>query len=174
MHSYRIAAALGLAGSLALGAVPAQAAPAPTPRDVAFVHAAHQGNLAEIAAGQVAWKKTTDPVVKNLAATFMRNHIHMDAKLYLTARDLGIRLPNSPTAAQQALTERYAAAAAETFDDYYISTQLTAHRHAHKLIKEQLAGGADPAVKDLAEQAVPIIAEHRKLLREAAAQTGGE
>jgi putative membrane protein len=167
----RILVTLGMVGSLILPGGPAHAAE-PSPQDVTFVRAAHQANLAEIAAGQVAWKKTTDPQVKNLAATFMRNHIHMDADLYKTARSLRIFLPDKPTEEQQALTKRYEAAPAATFDEYYISTQLAAHRETRQLIETQVKKGSQPEVKRLAEQVAPIIAGHQELLRKAAAAEG--
>lgn len=171
MLSRRIAATVGMAGFLILPVTPAQAAE-PSPQDVSFVRAAHQANLAEIAAGQIAWKKSTDPQVKNLAATFMRNHIHMNADLYTAARKLRIFLPDKPTEEQQALTKRYEAAPAATFDEYYISTQLTAHREAQKLATTQVDKGREPAVKELAEQASSIIAGHQELLRKAAVSEG--
>ncbi|MFC7527655.1 DUF4142 domain-containing protein [Actinoplanes sp. GCM10030250] len=162
-----IFATLGMASSLA--GLPATAAQAdPSAQDAAFIRAAHQVNLAEIASGQIAWRKTTDPEVKNLAATFMRDHIHLDADLYKTARTLRIVLPSAPTAEQQALTKRYEAAGADTFDEYYISNELSARREALALTSTQTQKGADPAVKDLAEKAAPMIARHQQMLQKAA------
>ena len=195
----RIVTALGVAGLLVSPApawasepAPGDVAPAPasgvsvapastsgvavaaalSEQDVTFIQAAHQTNLAEITAGRIAWLKTTDPQVKDLAATFMRDHIHLDAALYLTARNLGIRLPSEPNAEQKALTARYEAAGEDTFDDYYITTQLAGHREAVAMLQKQIAEGEDPAIKDLAAKATPVVEGHVQLLRDTAADEG--
>ena len=163
----RIGVTLGLVGAMAPPATAVYAAE-PSPQDVAFLKAAHQANLAVITAGQVAWKKTTSPEVKKLAATFMHDHIHLDAALAQTARELKVRLPNTPNEEQQALNERYEAAAAGQLDELYVSTQLAVQQEAHRLVSVQVDKGSEPAVKKIAEKASPIIAEHQRLLRDAA------
>lgn len=179
---------LGTAGLLILPwSVPAAAAPDapgfvsasvlraeqdPTAQDVAFVEAARRTNLAEIAAGQIAWGKTTDSTVKSVAAALMRDHIHLDAALYSTARELRIFLPEVPTPEQQALNERYRAAGADTFDEYFIHTQLAAHREALQMIETQIAEGGNEAVRTLAENARPVIERHHDQLRAAAEEMG--
>ncbi|MEU4622157.1 DUF4142 domain-containing protein [Actinoplanes sp. NPDC023801] len=171
MFYSRALRAVGMAGILLVAAAPAPAA-ASTTQDVAFAQAAHQNNLAEVAAGKVAFRKSKDPVVKELAATFMRDHIRMDAELARTARKLEIHLPATPSDEQQALVRRYEAAGADTFDEYYISTQLVAHREAHELAATQAEKGADPALRNLAEKATGVIDGHRDLLRAAAVSEG--
>lgn len=167
MFLRRIATVLAAAGLLA---VPASAAYAePTDQDAEFLRAAHQANLAEIAGGRIAWQKTTDETVKDLAATFMRDHIRLDADLTIAARQLSVSLPQQPNEEQQALAARYRAAGPETFDEYFISTQLEAHRTALRLAEEQIQNGTDPLVKELAEKATPVIAQHHEMLVAAAA-----
>ncbi|AEV87583.1 hypothetical protein ACWT_6571 [Actinoplanes sp. SE50] len=166
----RIPAMLGLAGLLVLPATAAQAAASES--DAAFLKAAHQVNLAEIAAGRIAWTKTTDPTVKELAATFLRDHIRMDADLYLTARELRVFLPADPTEEQQALAHRYEVAGTDTFDEYYITTQLAGHRAALRLASDEAANGSDESVKALAAKAVPVIRHHAEQLRDAAVAAG--
>ncbi|GAA2703970.1 DUF4142 domain-containing protein [Actinoplanes palleronii] len=159
----RISAALGMAGLLILPATAAQAEP--TAADAAFLKAAHQVNLAEIATGQIAWKKTTDPQVKNVAAALMRDHIHLDADLYRTARVLRVHLPGSPTAEQQALADQYEAAGAASFDKLYLSTQLAGHRKVLRMIRS--ADITEPSIKELAERAEPVITRHVEMIRKA-------
>lgn len=170
MFMRRIATALCVS---AVAVLPASAARAdePSAQDAAFLRAAYQNNLAEIQSGQVAWRKTTNPEVKNLAASIMRDHIHMNADLYDVARKLRVFLPQEPSAEQKALTDRYQAAGAGTFDDLFISTQMTVHRNAHALASEQIAEGSDQAVKELAQNATPIITRHQQLLQTASART---
>ncbi|MEV6302372.1 DUF4142 domain-containing protein [Actinoplanes sp. NPDC051861] len=171
MSFRRFLTTLGVSGLMLVPATAARAAEEPA-LDAEFLKAAHQINLAEIAAGRIAFQKSTDTTVKNVAATFMRDHIRLDANLYLTARDLGVQLPAAPTEEQTAVAERYRAAGADTFDEYYIQTQLSGHREAVKLTETQIAEGSNAAVRKLAESAAPIIATHGDLLRAAAAEEG--
>ncbi|GIE88756.1 DUF4142 domain-containing protein [Actinoplanes regularis] len=185
----RISAALGVAGLLALPGTAAQAssatdsepdlAPAvavqvaPSVQDSAYLKAAHQVNLAEITLGRIAWSTTQNPELKDLAAALMRDHIRMDADLYTTARKLRVILPTAPTPAQQALVKSYESAAAATFDTYFISTQLTAHREALKLTSTQTSAGSESSVKALAAEAQPIIARHQDMLLAASKTDAG-
>ncbi|BCY13905.1 DUF4142 domain-containing protein [Actinoplanes sp. L3-i22] len=166
----RISAAVGVAGLLALPAAPAQAEPSQPDAD--YLKAAHQVNLAEITMGRIAWTTSSDPTVKTLAAALMRDHIHLDADLYQTARQLRVYLPAAPTPEQQALAKRYQAAGADTFDEYFITTQLAAHRAALKMTAERAANGSEETVKELAAKAEPIIARHQTMLRDAARAEG--
>ncbi|MEU4421090.1 DUF4142 domain-containing protein [Actinoplanes sp. NPDC024001] len=150
------------AGLLALPATAAQAAP--SAQDAEFLRSAHQINLAEIAGGRIAWQKSSDEGVKELAATLMRNHIRLDAQVTQAARTLRVALPAVPTAAQQALTARYQAAPAGTFDDLFVATQQQAHRDALRLVEEQVAKGSDPVATKVAQAAAPIIAGHHRQL----------
>ena len=167
----RIAVALGVTAVAVLPA-PAARADEPPALDAAFVQAAYQSNLAEIQGGRVAWQKTTDPAVKDLAASLMRDHIHMNADLYQVARDLRIVLPKEPSAEQQALTGRYQAAGADTFDEYFVSTQLAAHREASQLVSGQIDDGNQPLITNFAEAAAPIIERHQDVLRDLAGAEG--
>jgi putative membrane protein len=166
----RIPAALGIAGLLVLPATAAQAET--SEQDAAFLKSAHQVNLAEIAASRIAWAKTEDPAVKRLAGAFMIDHIRMDSDLYRTARKLRVSLPDSPTLEQQALAKRYLAAGADTFDEYYIATQLAGHRAVVRMVAAQADEGNDSSVRELAAKAAPVIAHHQHMLRELAAAEG--
>ncbi|GIF03676.1 DUF4142 domain-containing protein [Actinoplanes siamensis] len=195
----RISVVVGAAGLLALPATAAQAAPAAqgtsaapgspaaqgtqaasavrvaqvaSEQDVSFLQAVHQDNLAEVGAGRIAWTSTADPNVKRVAAALMRDHIRLDADLYSVARRLRVSLPDTPTREQEALANRYRLAPANTFDEYFISTQLAGHRADLRLIAAQIETGTDRSVVQLAAKARTVIEHHRQLLRDAAEARG--
>ncbi|MEU4221117.1 DUF4142 domain-containing protein [Actinoplanes sp. NPDC026623] len=141
--------------------------------DAAFLRAAHQGNLAEIAGGRIAQQKAVSSLVKGLAARFVADHTQMDAGLRDTAARLGVDLPAAPAPEQQALADRYQAASAAEFDALYVATQLDAHAQAMRLGQTELANGSDPRAEQVAEQAAPIIASHHEALRVASETLGG-
>jgi putative membrane protein len=176
-----VIATLGMAGlMLAPAATPASAsaaapvaavarpaAAAPSEQDAAFLIALRQVNYAEIAAGQIAWRKTTNPAVKDVAAGFLRDHIHLDAALYQTARLLRVYLPETPNAAQQALATRYQRATPAKFDALYLRKQLAGLPAVLDLIERQITLGTDPDVTVLAIQAKAVVESHRALLEAA-------
>lgn len=175
MSLRRIASVLAATGMLALPATAAHAVPsgqAISEDDIAFLRAAHQINLAEISGSRIAWQKTMDETVKNLAATFMRDHIRLDADLTRTARQFRVSLPSQPTEEQRAVAASYQAAEAQALDELFITTQLEAHRQAMRLTEQQAENGDDPQVSQLAEKAAPVIAAHHDLLVTAAADEG--
>ncbi|WIM94933.1 DUF4142 domain-containing protein [Actinoplanes oblitus] len=167
----RIPATLGIAGLLCLPATAARAAD-PSERDVAFLRAAHQTNLAEIAAGRIAWRKATDPDLKSLAASFMRDHIWMDGEVGSVARKLRVALPSSPTEEQRAMVHRYEVAEAGAFDEFYLTSQLAGHREALALITAEADQGTETSVKELAAKAAPVVSGHVQQLRSVAASEG--
>lgn len=162
---------VGAAAALVLTSVaPAQAAP--SQRDVTFMQAAHQSNLAEIAGGTIAQQKGQSQQVKDLGAKFVADHTALDNSLKQAAQALGVTLPEAPNADQQALAARYQQTNGTAFDTLYISTQMDAHMAAMRLGQTEIAQGTDPQAKQVAQSAAPVIASHHDQLNAAAKALG--
>jgi putative membrane protein len=108
------AVAVGIAVLLSITVTPAQAAP--SQQDTAFLQAAHQSNLAEIAGGTLAQQKGQSQQVKDLGARFVTDHTNLDNSLKQAAQALGVTLPDAPDADQQAVAARYQATSGTAFD----------------------------------------------------------
>jgi putative membrane protein len=162
--------AVGAAALLLINVTPAQAAP--SPQDTAFLQAAHQSNLAEIAGGTLAQQKGQSQQVKDLGARFVTDHTTLDNSLKQVAQALGVTLPDAPNADQQALAARYQATNGTAFDTLFISTQMDAHMAAMANGKTELAQGSDPQAKQVAQTAAPVIAGHHDQLTAAARALG--
>ncbi|WP_433796993.1 DUF4142 domain-containing protein [Actinoplanes sp. CA-252034] len=147
---------------------PATAAVDPSTQDTAFLQAANEINLAGIAQGRIAWTKTKNAEVKEIAGRFMVDHIRLNAEVTEAARKLKIKLSISPNAEQLALAERYQAASAGSFDALYLSTQLELQQEAKRITDTQVAKGSDVSIKQVAAAASPILAGHQQMLKEAA------
>jgi putative membrane protein len=136
-------------------------------QDAAFLQAAHQSNLAEIAAGHIAERKGTDQEIRRIGARLVHDHKILDSAVIATAAILGVTLPSAPDAAQQALAARYRAVPSAGFDALYVTTQLSGHRAAMRAGKTEVATGSDPRARKVAIDAAPVIAAHGKALRAA-------
>jgi putative membrane protein len=167
----RMAVAVGAAAAFVL--LPATAASAaPSDQDTAFLQAAHQSNLAEIAGGKIAQQKGQSQEVKDLGARFIEDHTRLDSALQDTAEALGVELPSAPNAEQRALAQRYEATDGADFDALYVSTQMDAHMKAMRLGQTEIAEGSDADAKKIAQDSAPVIASHHELLEDAGAAIG--
>jgi putative membrane protein len=166
----RTVLALGFAGLLLVPATAANAAP--SDQDAAYLKAAHQSNLAEIAGGRIAQQKGNSQQVKDLGARFVADHTKLDASLRQTASALNVDLPSKPNAQQQAVAAKYGATSGSGFDSLFVSTQMDAHMAAMNLGQQELSAGADDQAKKVARSAAPVIASHHRALEDAARSLG--
>jgi putative membrane protein len=181
----RTALALGVAAAaaLALPAAAASAAPAAhqvaanpavraavSSQDRAWMVAAHQSNLTEIAAGKAAQQKATSQKVRDLGAMFIRDHTANDTKLTAAAKTLGVDLPGRPNAQQRAALASVAAKSGAAFDSAWIASQITGHRQTLAATDTELSSGSNATVLSLARATRPVVAHH---LEELVAAGGG-
>ncbi|MEU6184053.1 DUF4142 domain-containing protein [Streptomyces coeruleorubidus] len=135
-------------------------------QDELFMTQAHQGNLAEIAAGQDAQKNATTSCVKNVGAVLVRDHSKLDADLKMLADKLNVTLPGSPSAEQKKeLAAVQAKAGSPAYDAAWLTTQDAAHRKTLALIDQELKGGKNAEVKVAARSARPVVAMHLDMVR---------
>jgi putative membrane protein len=170
MSIKRAVVALGFAGLLLIPSTAASAAP--SDQDTAYLKAAHQSNLAEIAGGKIAQQKGDSQQVKDLGARFVADHTKLDAALRKTAAALDVDLPSAPNAQQQAVAARYRASSGSDFDALFVSTQMDAHMAAMNLGEKEIANGDDAQAKKVAQSAAPVIRSHHTALSDAARSLG--
>ncbi|OKJ94712.1 hypothetical protein AMK26_32180 [Streptomyces sp. CB03234] len=127
---------------------------------------AHQGNLAEIAAGHDARKNATTSCVKHVGAVLVRDHSKLDADLKALASKLHVTLPASPSQEQkQELAAVQAKAGSPAYDAAWLTTQDAAHRKTLALIDEELKAGKNAEVKAAARSARPVVEMHLDMVR---------
>jgi putative membrane protein len=132
-------------------------------QDKAYLQAAHQSNLAEIAAGKLAQSNGSSQQVKDLGAMMVTDHTNLDAALSKVATAAMVSLPAAPNAEQQAMQAKLASASAGEFDAMYVSAQIAGHAQAMQLGAMEAAGGADAAVKRAAAAAAPVVVRHYQM-----------
>lgn len=90
--------AFALSAAMLLGATPALAAP--SDQDEAWMVAAHQSNLAEIAAGTAAQENGVSDHVREMGAMLIADHQALDADLSAAAQQFGVQRRTCPRLAQ--------------------------------------------------------------------------
>ncbi|PYG01930.1 putative membrane protein [Georgenia satyanarayanai] len=122
--------------------------------------AAHQSNLAEIAAGTAAQEQASTEAVQEMGATLIADHEALDADLVALAGELGVDLPDQPSPEQERALTELRETEGEAFDTAWIAAQIQAHRTSLAAGQEEIASGSDEDVVALAEAAAPVIQRH--------------
>lgn len=163
--------AFAVSAVVLLTASPAMAAP--SQQDQAWMVAAHQSNLAEIAAGTAAQQKGASQGVRDMGAMLIKDHQTLDADLSAAAQQFGVQLPGEPTAEQQATLAEVSKNSGEAFDAAWIASQVDGHRTSLAAGQQEVQSGSDPAAVALAQAAAPVIQGHLDDLLKLAGQTPG-
>ncbi|MEV0461108.1 DUF4142 domain-containing protein [Catellatospora methionotrophica] len=167
--------AAALAAALLATAGPVTAAPvtaAPiAPQDAAYLAVAHQANLSEIAVNNLAaTHQGASVIVVQLGAEFKADHQKLDDALQAVAQQQGVALPARMNTEQQADFQKMVLLEGALFDQAWVPSQLKAHEAAMAATEAEIAGGKDPAVVQLAKDALPVIAKHHQQLISAASE----
>jgi putative membrane protein len=169
---YRHAIILVMAAAFALSAAPATAtgghpgghrgheSPAAPISARQFLIQAAAGNRFEIVTGQLAQQRARAAEIKTLGGEFVTHHTMLLQQGADVAAKLGITVPDTLTRDQQravAVLQRLSGAA---FDRAWLAAQLKAHRQALALHLRAAIRGDQPAIRTLAQGALPVITQH--------------
>jgi putative membrane protein len=155
---------------LAVTCCGATGAPAPVSgTDRAWLDTAHQTNLAEVEAGELAHKKGTSAAVRAAGAMLVTDHTRFDTSVVRVARSLRVDLNEAAPPEDAAATDRFANESGSAFDYDFVFTMLTGHQKMIADTQDEIRRGSSPQVTGLARTALPILQRHRATLRKAAA-----
>ncbi|MEU4538094.1 DUF4142 domain-containing protein [Streptosporangium sp. NPDC023825] len=156
-----VAAMAGTAGA----AVP----PAPEPvsrQDWEFLVKAHQGSLAEIEAGLAVRRKAQSQdgkvgrAVRELGEQLIVDHMRLDRLIRQVADEMGVKLPDEPSAAQRKQLEEVMALGGAEFDRAWIDMEIASHRNGVILVRQQVENSSDPRMRKLAFAVEQVVRTH--------------
>jgi putative membrane protein len=165
----RALAVLALAAPLAAWAPLAGAADSP---DAAFYKKAAEGGIAEVEAGKLAQKKSSNSEVKDFGAMMVKDHTAAGEKLKAIADSKGITLPSDSSVGQMADKAKLEVLSGDTFDKSYIKGQISAHQDTIALFQKEIETGQDPDAKSFATKTLPTVRAHLKAINSVAAAAG--
>ena len=140
-------------------------------QDSSFYKAAAQGGMAEVAAAELAQKKSSDPNIKDFAAMMVKDHTAANDELKSIAAQQNVTLPAGPSMKQQAGKAKLEALSGESFDKAYVKEQVQAHRSTVALLQKEIASGQDDAAKTFARKILPTVRAHLKAIEAIARET---
>jgi putative membrane protein len=168
----RLTAAAALTVTTAAVAAPALAAGTASQQDSTWLVAAHQSNLAEIAAGQDAQQNATNDDVKMLGEHLVSDHTTLDRSVTTLAQKYDVSLPDAPNAEQQAALAQVKQKSGEAYDAAWVSSQLTGHLKTKAATEKELSAGEAEDVQAAARTATPVVQRHIDELRSIADDLG--
>ena len=169
-------AAVGLiAASLALAAAFASAQEAASRQTREFVQAAASSDQFEILAADTALTQSANPDVRAFAARMLQDHEQLAKAVRDAAMRSGMKPPEMAMSADQAqMLGALQSVSGKEFDTLYFKQQTLAHRSALAVEQMYAQSGDDPNLRQLASSAVPLIASHGEMAKQASTKLGGQ
>jgi putative membrane protein len=141
-------------------------------KDRQFIVKAGQAGAAEIAAGQLAVSKSSNPDVKQFGQHMVQDHTKAGDELKQIAQSKSLAVPSDPDWSHRHLAAKLEKANASDFDKLYIKEAgVKDHKDAVKLFTDESKNGTDPELRAFAERTLPTIQDHYRMAQDLAHST---
>ena len=141
-------------------AAKAKPRPAASP-DAQFANKAAEGNLAEVALGQLATQKAQSDDVKRFAQKMVDDHQKAEQDLEGIASKNNLTLPKTVSAQQKAEQQRLQKLSGAAFDRAYMQMMVKDHTHdVAEFKKEANSTAANSDLRDYAKRTYPTVDDH--------------
>jgi putative membrane protein len=131
--------------------------------DKPFLTMADESNSAEIAASQMALKKSKNPEIKSFAQQMIADHEKLRADTLTLAQQMGVMTPQPLNDTHKAEAKRLSALSAKSFDMEYIKTMDLDHHKALDMFKNEISTTSNPDLKAAISQGEPVIQQHTNM-----------
>lgn len=128
-----------------------------------YVKMAADGDMYEIKSSELAQRKAQRDEVKAFARQMVTDHSQTTKSLMAALKNADrtiARPPMAMSAENAANLKLLEKAPRASFDTLYLTQQVAAHQKAWSLHKGYATSGTDPALKQVAATAVPIVEQH--------------
>ena len=140
-------------------------------QDQAFMAAAAQVNIAEIAISRNVELRVAEPL-DSVAARYVSDHTAGLAQLRQLAAGLGVAIPASPSARQEAEAAQIESLAGHNLNVAFTQASVIAHEQAIVLFRQEVTLGSNWKVKDFASATMPVLKMHLSMAEQAASELG--
>jgi putative membrane protein len=131
--------------------------------DKMFVMQADEGNSAEIAASQLALRKSKNPEVKAYAQQMITDHMKLRSDMAALATQMGVTTPQPLNQTHVAESKRLMALSGKQFDMEYIKAMDQDHHKTVGMFQNEIATTQNDQVKTAAQQGLPVIQQHTEM-----------
>ena len=123
-----------------------------------------------LATSELAIGSAQDGEVRAFAEMMITDHTAAAEKMGAAAEADGITPAAEISAVQQARLNELESLTGERFDTAYIDVQSTAHDEAVALFRAFAEGEEESALRDFAQQTLPLLEQHQEHVRSLAAK----
>jgi putative membrane protein len=131
-----------------------------TSQEKEFLDKAANDNMAQIQMGRIAQQKSQNPQIQQFGQTLVSDHQNAQDKLQNIAQQNNVTLPSSLDQQHQTEANRLSKLAGTQFDKEFLSSEVNGLQNALQDYKNISENAKDPAVKQYASNAVPVIQKH--------------
>jgi putative membrane protein len=127
-----------------------------------FMTEAMQGNLAEIAVGNLAQQKGQSDGVRSFGAMLVSDHSAANEKAMSVAKSIGVSPPSEPGKKQKAVYDRLAKLSGDNFDREFAKAMVEDHKNDIREFEKEAKKKNDPAA-DFANETLPTLRKHLEM-----------
>jgi putative membrane protein len=126
-----------------------------------------QGDLFEIAGGQLALSRSQSSAVRTLATRLVQDHTKSMADATKVAKKVGVTVPDAPSPTQQWELQVLGTMTGTTFDSQYARLEVADHQQDIEDSTTEKDDGSNSDVTKLAAQDLPMLRQHLALAQQA-------
>ena len=138
--------------------------------DTTFVNKTAQGGMAEVALGQMASTKATNPDVKAFADRMVTDHGKANDELKQLAQSKGVTVPADVDQESKDAADKLSKTSGKEFDKAYIDDMVKGHEAVVKAFEKESKDATDPDLKAWVTKTLPTIQDHLKMAKETKAK----
>ncbi|MGK5627167.1 DUF4142 domain-containing protein [Streptomyces sp. URMC 123] len=120
--------------------------------------------LWELPAGQQAIERSPTEAIRRTGEHLVEGHTFLDARVREVAAQLGVELPNQPTAQQRGWLDRFTAARGAEYERTFAQVLRLAHGKIFSVIGQIRHATRNTLVRGLAEDANATVLDHIRML----------
>ena len=158
----------------AVGGVVGKMGAAMTSGADSFVEQASIGDAYEIAAGELALRRSRNDAVRSAATKMVADHTtsrhHTLAALEMNETRGVAAPPQSLDTRRQTMLTHLTEADEEAFDQTYLDQQVLAHEETTSLMRSYVERGDNPQLRSLAMANLPVVERHLTYMKALRAQ----
>jgi putative membrane protein len=128
--------------------------------DRMFLMQAHQTDMTEMQAGEMAKTRAKNPEVKAYGEMMMKDHKKSHGAGMTLAKSNALSLPDKLDSEHQAMADKLKSASDATFDEVFMQQMVAGHQKAIALHEKTSKESKDAEVKALADGNLPVLKKH--------------
>ena len=151
--------------ALGLAACQGRGSPSLATPDNNFIMQAAAGGVGEVAFGELAERRSSNPAVRQFAQQMIAEHTAANRELIAIAGRKGVIPPTTLDPGRVNASRQLSTLTGATFDQQYMAQQVQDHELQLALFRQQAQSGTDPELRAFAAKYLPAVEAHTQMAR---------